>query len=105
MIKGIGIALDEEILADFCRRHRIVRLWIFGSVLRTDFRPDSDIDVLVEFAPGAHVSLSNFVGVREELSGLLGRPVDLVSRRSVDASRNYIRKQHILDSIELIYAA
>lgn len=70
------IAVDRERLAEFCRRNHIRRLAFFGSVLRDDFRPDSDADVLVEFEPGRTPGLA-FFGMEEELEQLLGRPVDL----------------------------
>jgi hypothetical protein len=64
-------------ITEFCRRHRIRKLSLFGSVLRSDFRPDSDIDVLVEFQPGARVGLIRLTGIELELSELFGRKVDL----------------------------
>jgi predicted nucleotidyltransferase len=70
------IAIDEEKLADFCRRHHIRRLALFGSILRDDFGPESDVDVLVEFEQG-HVPGLAFFSLEEELSRLLGRKVDL----------------------------
>src|SRR5271169_7137177 len=70
------IKIDREKLADFCRRNHIRRLALFGSVLREDFRPDSDVDVLVEFEPG-HVPGLKFFTLERELSELLGRKVDL----------------------------
>ena len=72
-----GIEFDRRQLADFCRTHRIRKLSLFGSVLRDDFGPESDIDVLVEFEPDAHVGLITFSGIEIELSKLLGRKVDL----------------------------
>jgi predicted nucleotidyltransferase len=70
------IEFPEEEIAAFCRRHRIRRLALFGSVLRDDFTPDSDVDVLVEFEPGTRVGL-RFFGMEQELSEILGRKVDL----------------------------
>jgi predicted nucleotidyltransferase len=70
------ILIDQRKIADFCRRHHIRRLAFFGSVLRNDFGPESDIDVLVEFEPG-HVPGLAFLGMEEELSGILGRKADL----------------------------
>jgi predicted nucleotidyltransferase len=70
------IEFPEEEIAAFCRRHRIRRLALFGSVLRDDFTPDSDVDVLVEFEPGTWVGL-RFFGMEQELSEILGRKVDL----------------------------
>ena len=71
------IDIPKEKIAEFCRRNRIRRLALFGSVLRGDFRPDSDVDVLVEFEPGARVGMLRLAGMEIELSGLLGRKVDL----------------------------
>jgi hypothetical protein len=71
-----GIDIDKEKIAVFCRRHHIRKLLLFGSILRDDFRPDSDIDVLVEFEPGHTPGLA-FFGMQDELSELLGRKVDL----------------------------
>ena len=71
------VAIPKDELADFCRRNRIRRLSLFGSVLRDDFGPDSDVDVLVEFEPGARVGLLRMAGMEIELSEMLGRKVDL----------------------------
>ena len=70
------IAIDRDGIADFCRRHHIRRLSLFGSVLREDFGPESDVDVLVEFAPGHTPGLA-FFSMEEELSRIIGRKVDL----------------------------
>jgi len=71
------IDIPNDKLAEFCRRNHIRRLALFGSVLRDDFRPDSDVDVLVEFEPNARVGLLTLAGMKIELSELLGRKVDL----------------------------
>jgi hypothetical protein len=71
-----GIHIPREEIAAFCRRHRIRRLALFGSILRDDFTPQSDIDVLVEFEPGARTGFA-FFGMQEELSAILGHGVDL----------------------------
>ena len=105
MAEGIRIEVDEARINDFCRRHHIQKMWFFGSVLRKDFRPDSDVDVLVEFDPRAQLSFWDVIGVQEELADLLGRPVDLVERSAVERSKNYIRRRHILRSIEPVYVA
>ncbi len=73
---ALKIKVDEHEVAEFCRRHHIRRLAFFGSVIRDDFGPDSDVDVLVEFEPG-HVPGLRFLAMQEELSRLLGRKVDL----------------------------
>lgn len=72
-----GIELPEDAIAKFCRRHRIQRLALFGSVLRDDFEPESDVDVLIEFEPGAGAGLIRLAGMEIELGELLGRKVDL----------------------------
>lgn len=75
-LKQPGVEMPHGKLVGFCRRHRIRKLSLFGSVLRDDFGPDSDIDVLVEFEPGARTGL-RFFAMQEELSSILGRRVDL----------------------------
>jgi hypothetical protein len=99
------IPLDGERIGDFCRRWKIVEMSLFGSVLREDFQPRSDVDVLVQFADDAQWSLRDHLAMQEELAGLLGRRVDLVSRRGLDRSRNWIRRKAILDGARKIYAA
>ncbi len=95
----------SEGLTEFCRRWKIAELALFGSALRSDFAPDSDVDMLVTFEAGAGWSLMDHVRIQDELSGLLGRKVDLVSRKGIERSRNYIRRKAILDSAEVIYGA
>ncbi len=99
------IDIPKEALATFCHRWRIAELALFGSVLREDFGPDSDIDVLVQFAPNAGHGFFELVRMQEELSELFGRNVDLVSRRGIENSRNPIRRQAILQAAEVVYAA
>lgn len=101
----LQIALPREAIADFCRRWRIVEFAIFGSVLREDFRPDSDVDILVTFEPGIHWGFHEWLEMTKELENLLGRKVDLVERRLVEQSKNYIRRKHILSHLETIYVA
>ena len=99
------IAVPDEQVAAFCRQWQIVELALFGSVLRDDFGPESDVDVLVTFAPSARWSLLDLVRMEDELTALLGRPVDLVERAAVEQSENYIRRRHILQSLEPVYVA
>ncbi len=73
----MNVTLPKDKIADFCKRHRIRRLAIFGSALREDFGPESDIDVLVEFEPDAKIGLIGFARVENRLTRLLGRKVDL----------------------------
>src|SRR5262245_39418102 len=90
------IEVSPSDLASFCRRWGVTELALFGSVLRADFRPDSDVDVLVTFATGVGPRLQDRQQMTRELSELFGRRVDLVERRLVEESPNYIRRQHIL---------
>ena len=99
------IVLPKEQIADFCRRWRIEELSIFGSALREDFRPDSDVDVLVRFSPEASWGLFDLMRMEEELKAIFGREVDLVERSAVERSRNYVRRKAILNNLEPIYAA
>ena len=92
-------------LAQFCRRWRVRELALFGSALRDDFGPDSDVDLLVTFSPQAAWSLLDHVRMQTELSELLGYPVDLVSRRAIERSPNPIRKREILSTARTVYAA
>jgi uncharacterized protein len=100
-----NIVIPQEQIADFCRRWQISEFALFGSVLRSDYRPDSDIDVLVTFAPNAHWSLFDLATMQEELAQIFGRQVDLVSRRGIETSRNYIRRKEILNSAQVVHVA
>ena len=100
-----NIDLPRDQIADFCRRWKITEFSLFGSVLRDDFRPDSDIDVLVSFAPEAHWSLFDLAAMEEELEALLGRRVDLLTREGVEQSHNWIRRKEILRTVVPFYVA
>ena len=100
-----AIRLPEREIDAFCRRWRISELALFGSVLRPDFGPQSDIDALVTFAPDARWSLLDHIQMEEELGSILGRKVDLVSKRAVERSENWIRRQEILQTAQVVYAA
>jgi uncharacterized protein len=99
------IQVPKDRIADFCRRHRIRELALFGSVLRQDFRPDSDVDVLVEFEPQTRNGLFDLARMQFELEEILGRGVDLVERPAIEKSRNYLRRKAILGSTETVYAS
>ena len=99
------ISPKREEIAAFCQRWQITELAFFGSVLRDDFRPDSDVDVLVTFAPGIEWSLFDHIAMEEELSARLGRKVDLVNRRALERSSNWMRRKAILETAEPFYAA
>ena len=101
----IHIDLPQEKILEFCARWKVTELALFGSVLRDDFRPDSDVDVLVRFDPDAGWGLFEFMQMEEELAKTLGRPVDLVARAAVEASRNWIRRKQILDESHVVFAA
>lgn len=100
-----SVQLDHKRIEDFYRRWNVTELALFGSVLRKDFRPDSDVDVLVAFAPDSHTSLFDLVDMEDELSEVVGRKVDLVYREGIERSHNYIRRQAILNAAEVVYAA
>lgn len=99
-----SIEIPKEKIAEFCRKWKIREFALFGSVLREDFRPDSDVDVLVAFSEEARHTLFDLVHMENELKEIFGREVDIVSRRGIEASRNYIRKNTILNSAEAVYA-
>ena len=100
---AVKVAQDE--LAEFCRKHRVRRLSFFGSVLRDDFGPESDIDILISFDRSAHHGLFDLGYMEKELADILGRKVDLVTRRGIESSDNRIRRDGILGSAEVIYVA
>ena len=95
------LRIDQEQLAAFCRRNHIRRLSLFGSVLREDFGPASDVDVLVEFEPGQEPGLLRLAAMERELSGLFGRQADL---RTAEDLSPYFRDQ-VVSTAELQYAA
>ena len=99
------LGLTEAQLEAFCAKWKVRELALFGSVLREDFRPDSDVDVMVVFAEDACWGLFEFSAMADELESLLSRHVDLLTRRGVEDSRNPLRKKAILESAQVIYAA
>ena len=94
----VRIEIPHEKLAEFCKKWKIKELSLFGSVLRDDFGPESDIDVLVSFATGADWGLLDHLQMEEELKAIFGRSVDMVTRRSIERSDNWIRRKAILES-------
>src|SRR5437868_7165402 len=99
------IALDRPAIADFCRRWQIREFALFGSVLRDDFGPRSDVDVLVTFHDGADWGLFEHASMQDELSQILGRNVDLLTLLGVEKSDNPIRREAILKSAEVLHLA
>jgi uncharacterized protein len=93
------IPIPQEAIAGFCRRWQVTEFALFGSVLRDDFGPESDVDVLVAFSPEARHSLFDLVRMEDELRAIFGRRVDLVTRRAVERTANEWRRQSILGSL------
>jgi predicted nucleotidyltransferase len=104
-VPKIQIQIPETKIEEFCRKYRIRELQLFGSVLREDFRPDSDVDVLITFRENNRYSLFDLERIQQELIIIMGRNVDLVEKRSVEMSENYIRRDRILQSTVPIYVA
>ena len=97
-----NLAIDHEHIVAFCQRNKIRELALFGSVLRSDFRPDSDVDVLVELEPGHGLTLYDWMDMIGELESIFGRKVDLVAKGGL---RNPLRRREILRTAEVLYAA
>lgn len=102
MARKVGIDIPTERIVAFCRKWKVTEFALFGSVLRDDFGPDSDIDVLVELAPNHGLGLFDWVDMIGELKALFGREIDLVSKRAL---RNPFRRHEILTTREVIHAA
>lgn len=92
-------------IIQFCTQENIIELSVFGSVLRDDFREDSDLDFLFLLSPKRKISLFDLVHMEKKLSELVNRPVDLISKKGIEQSRNYIRRRNILESARVIYVA
>ncbi|MEO0349824.1 MAG: nucleotidyltransferase domain-containing protein [Cyanobacteria bacterium P01_A01_bin.15] len=102
---SLAITLQKEALVEWCDRWKVQELYLFGSVVRDDFRPEnSDIDVMVTFLPEASWGFE-FVSMKQELEKLLVRKVDLLTKASVEKSENWIRRQEILETAKLVYVA
>ena len=98
---GLQVTVDRERIEAFCRKWKVKELSLFGSVLTEGFRPDSDVDVLVELLPDHGVTLYEWVDMIDELKEIFGRDVDLVERMAI---RNPFRRHHILRNHEVIHA-
>ncbi|MCK6496248.1 MAG: nucleotidyltransferase domain-containing protein [Candidatus Omnitrophica bacterium] len=99
---AIQIELDKEVLQKFCQKWHIKELSLFGSVLREDFGPDSDVDFLVSFMPNTQLDIDSFLEMKAELEDQLGRRVDLVQKEAI---RNPWKKSEILETQRVIYAS
>lgn len=97
------LGIEPERLQEFCKTVNINELCLFGSILRDDFKADSDIDILVTFNPNISMSLLQFVDLEYQLQDLLKRPVDLVEKTTVENDFNWIRRQEILNNYQVIY--
>ncbi len=97
--------ITPEILASFCKRNQIIELSLFGSILREDFNNKSDVDILVTYQPTAKRGLIEKIRMTEELKLLFNRDVDLVSKKAIENSHNWLRRKNILESAEVIYVA
>lgn len=95
--------LPKEQTADFCDRWKIIEFALLGSILGNDFCPDSDVDVLVTFAPEAKWGLFKVVEMQQELEAIVGRDVDFVSRRAIECSHNWLRRKEILGTAKTFY--
>ncbi len=98
----IAITLPREALVNFCQRWKVEEFYLFGSVLRKDFNLNSDVDVMVQFSPDAHWGFE-IVEMKQELEKIFQRKVDLLTKKSIEQSNNWIRKQEILGTAKLIY--
>ena len=98
------IKLPIDKIAEFCHKWQLSEFALFGSVLREDFQPNSDIDVMVQFHPNAHPTFRTLEQMEEELKTIFHRDVDLITRQGIETSRNYLRRHEILSSAQVIYA-
>lgn len=105
MKQELKIHINQEALRGFCKKWKIKEMSFFGSVLRDDFRPDSDIDVMVSFEDDSIWGLLELVRMKRELKILLGREVDLLTKKSIEQSHNWIRRKEILGTAQVIYVA
>jgi predicted nucleotidyltransferase len=101
-MKKAKVKIPRKKIAEFCQRWKIVEFDLFGSILREDFRPDSDVDVLVIFAPDAKIGLFDIVSMQKELQEIFNRDVDLIEKASL---KNPYRKREILETSQRIYAS
>ncbi len=100
-----GIELNSDAIQDFCRKWKIRELSVFGSILRDDFRSDSDIDFLADFDEDAEWDLSDLMDMCDGLGRIVGRDVDLLTRTGVESSSNRFLKREIFSTLERLYAA
>jgi uncharacterized protein len=102
-ITAIELPMDK--VQDFCHKWQVIEFALFDSFLRDDFRPDSDIDVLISFSPNAKRGLTETLQMRDELEAIFDRKVDLIVKAAIKRSENWLRRKNILESAQTIYAA
>ena len=100
-----NITLPTQEIQEFCQRWHITELALFGSVLREDFRPDSDIDILVSFDPNFQRGLTETMQMREELQTIFQRKIDFIVKSAIERSENWLRRQNILTTAQVIYVS
>ena len=98
-----AIDLPMEKIAEFCHKWQVTEFALFGSVLRDDFHPDSDIDILVTLSPTAKRGLAETLQMRDELHVIFNRKVDLIVKAAIERSENWLRRKNILESAQVIY--
>jgi len=98
------VAISTEALARFCLRWKVRELALFGSALRDDFRPDSDVDILVDFDKDADWGLLEHIQMQRELQTLLGCNVDLISKRALERSRNWLFRREVLNTAKVFFS-
>lgn len=101
-ITAIDIPMDQ--IQEFCQKWQVTEFALFGSVLRDDFRTDSDIDILITFSPTAKRGLAETIQMRDELQAIFNRKVDLIVKAAIKRSENWLRRKNILESAQVIYA-
>lgn len=101
--RNIELPIDQ--IQDFCQRWHITEFALFGSVLRDDFRPDSDIDILVSFEPNLRRGLTETLQMRQELQTMFKRDIDLIVKSAIERSENWLRRKNILETAQVIYVA
>ena len=97
--------ISKNQITDFCKRWKIIEFAAFGSVLREDFGPESDLDIIITFSSDADWSLFDHLRMEKELERILNRKIDLFTKKSVEQDHNWIRRKEILETAEVVYAA
>ncbi len=103
-MSNVVVSTRKDKIAKFCKRWKIRELALFGSALRDDFDRDSDLDILVSFAPDTDWGLLDHVQMQQELQSLLRRNVDLINRRALEQSENWLRRREILNTAQVIFS-